>query len=150
MYLSFCFSFFLFSSHFWWRTEQDHWSMDKSERSSRSSHNSICNLNFSHGYSIPPPHAHSLINKRDDSLGRNTEIKTQNNISCVTIEPETPDIPSLPISNKIVDTSPNEHEIKFTQVEGCTPFTCVCVFFAILLISIGASSGIYFGSKFNF
>ena len=122
--------------------------MDKSGRSSKSSHNSISNSN--HGYSIPPPHAHSLINKRD-SLLRNTEIKAQSNISCVSIEASTPEVPSLPVSNKIVDNSniSNEHEIKFTQVEGCTPSTCVCVFIAILLISIGASSGVYFGCKFD-
>ncbi|RWS15615.1 hypothetical protein B4U79_16454 [Dinothrombium tinctorium] len=36
-------------------------------------------------------------------------------------------------------------EIKFTKTEGCTPSTCACLFIAILLISIGATSGIYFG-----
>lgn len=40
------------------------------------------------------------------------------------------------------------HEIKFTKTKGCTPSTCACVLVAIVLISVGATSGVYFGRKF--
>ncbi|XP_053200262.1 uncharacterized protein LOC128385427 [Panonychus citri] len=47
----------------------------------------------------------------------------------------------------VYSSSVGEHEIKFTKTEGCTPSTCICVFIAILLISIGASSGIFYGLR---
>lgn len=114
------------------------------------------NIIFSHPpqqhYSIPPPHAHSLINKnRDNTLLLNTEIKIPDRTSPesgFTVASES--VPNINNSKSIIDNSLiTDHEIKFTKTEGCTPSTCICVFFAILLISIGASSGIYFGCKLS-
>jgi hypothetical protein len=51
-------------------------------------------------------------------------------------------------STKITDFVTN-HEIKFTKTEGCTPSTCVCLFMALLFVTIAATSGIYFGRKFE-
>ena len=40
-----------------------------------------------------------------------------------------------------------QHEIKFTKTESCTPGSCVCLMVAILLILVGATSGLYYGRK---
>ncbi|XP_015786527.1 uncharacterized protein LOC107363772 [Tetranychus urticae] len=140
-------------------------------------------------YSIPPPHAHSLISKRETSpMVVNTEIKVSE-VSTNSQLHQTSTLQShqslsqqqhqlsqsnqqtllsghngSPMStyssdgppsngNKIVSSETGnlvvsgEHEIKFTKTEGCTPSTCICVFIAILLISIGASSGIFYGLR---
>lgn len=143
-------------------------------------------------YSIPPPHAHSLISKRETSpMVVNTEIKVSE-VSTNSQLHQTSTLQShqslsqqqhqlsqsnqqtllsghngSPMStyssdgppsngNKIVSSETGnlvvsgEHEIKFTKTEGCTPSTCICVFIAILLISIGASSGIFYGREYHF
>ncbi len=78
------------------------------------------NHHQSHQQHIPPPHAHSMRNATDLSSN----------------------------STKITDFVTN-HEIKFTKTEGCTPSTCVCLFMALLFVTIAATSGIYFGRKFE-
>lgn len=73
---------------------------------------------YQNHHHLPPPHLHSFHSNGDSNSN----------------------------STKITDYVTN-HEIKFTKTEGCTPSACVCVFIAILFVSIAATSGIYFGCK---
>lgn len=41
------------------------------------------------------------------------------------------------------------HEIKFTRTDSCTPGSCVCLLLALMLIFVGATSGLYYGSKYT-
>ncbi|XP_074601208.1 atrial natriuretic peptide-converting enzyme isoform X2 [Brevipalpus obovatus] len=82
-------------------------------------------------YSIPPPHAHSLISHECSSPES-------------TYMDPTAEIPNHANNKIVID---EDHKIKFTKTEGFTPSTCICVLIAILLISIGASSGIYYGLR---
>ncbi|XP_054168207.1 uncharacterized protein LOC128965526, partial [Oppia nitens] len=74
--------------------------------------------NHNHQNHLPPPHAYSMRSATDLSSN----------------------------STKITDYVTN-HEIKFTKTEGCTPSTCVCLFMALLFVSIAATSGIYFSLR---
>lgn len=129
--------------------------MDTSPKTANKNGNVMFSYPPQQHYSIPPPHAHSLINKTRDStlLLNNTEIKVHDRTtpeSALTAASESV-THHISSSKSMMDNGliASDHEIKFTKTEGCTPSTCICVFFAILLISIGASSGIYFGCKFS-
>lgn len=101
---------------------------------------------------IPPPHVMSVIETTEppairrhshpDHL-RTLRSETVSSTSSYSTERSIDRCQTL---HRITDPI-TDQEIKFTKTTGCTPSTCLCLLVAVLLIMLGASSGIYFGLK---
>ena len=112
---------------------------------------------------IPPPHAPSVVRSHHDQNGSSIQNGSDVHATCLANYDDNSMCeqmiggPNGTLRSIAASTSSNitrltdpitQREIKFTKTEGCTPSTCICLLLAIVLIMMGASSGIYFGREY--